>query len=981
MKSWGISARILLLTIVPTVTISMLLGGYFISMRISDVQQNLETRGEAYITDLVARAEYGLYARNIPYLQQITASVLASPDVDLAAVYSNNGNMMAATGKEDLNFDTSLFDRLDYLQHQDVFTYEQGNEEFFVAPVLLRSVVLVPSVLQTGNWSNYLSKRGSRLGWVVVRLSRHQIVAAKYQSIIATMIIVLLGLAISVLFGLRIGRNVISPLFSIINVVKKLRRGDLEARVTVEAPGEMRALREGINKMAASLMNSRREMEESIEKATAELRQTLATIERQNAELEQARREALEASRIKSAFLANMSHEIRTPMNGIIGFTDLLQKTSLSDQQQEFVQTIRNSSQNLLEIINNILDISKIEADKLELEQTRLDLYQVVEEVVMLVKPLALEKEVELGFYIAEDVPHYVLGDQVRLSQVFTNFLGNAIKFTREGRVWLYMVMQHHDDGRSLIQVEVRDTGIGMNEQQMSRLFQSFSQADSSTTRRYGGTGLGLTIAKSIVEKMGGEVGVESEPGEGTLFWFTMPLPPADTAEQTREQLPARAAEQQQQALVYDCSRHGQDALVSNLKTLGIQAQCVHREETLIDYLAESGDCYGWLILGFQQVQESRANRYKAGLIRDIRNFSRARLVLLANDFDYKLKQFAEQLGADQYLSRPCRRNALQRCLFGETLTLSEPGSTLSASDTELSRDAPADASCDHAQATPVAAPGITVLAVDDNTINLKLLTTMLKNCGVTVVEAESGQQALDLAQRYKFDLVFMDLQMPEMDGYETACQLRESTLNCHTPIIALSADVLGQAHEQQAEQAGFVAFYTKPVDETNLKEALRSCIPAGDDTVPDSHATRPGGENDQQNAPTAEQGAEGSRDSSDDTRHMPSLIDYELGRSLANGDASLAREMLDMFVNGLAETLETLNAYYTDENREALQAEVHKLHGGCCYCGVPALKEASARLEQLLKHDGSRQACDQAFATLVSVIRQTMQQYRNDNP
>jgi two-component system sensor histidine kinase BarA len=950
MNNLGIRARIVLLTIVPTLTISILLGIYFISMRISDLDRNLFARGQTIATELVSSAEYGIFIDNPNILQSITDSIFSHPDVTTAAIYANSGEVIKYTGQYP-TIAKGFFKDIDYLQHRTILSYDHEDDLTFVAPVLLKALE-IPDSLRSKAMDKRLHKfNKKRIGWVVVKLSKAQKTLSEYQAIIATFIIAFIGLAISILFGLRLGRDLSDPLLDIIGAVRRIRDGNLETRVRIKPTGELTTLAGGVNKMAESLMNSHEEMQENIEHATAELRETLETIEIQNAELDIARKQALEASRVKSDFLANMSHEIRTPMNGIIGFTDLLQKTTLDSRQSDFVGTIKKSSKNLLGIINDILDFSKIEAGKMILEMRTFNLVESIEDSVMLFRPMLFEKSLQLNLAVDSKVPHYVMGDELRLNQVLTNMLSNAIKFTSEGGVNIYITLERALSRQYVIKFSIEDTGIGMSSGQTRKLFSAFSQADSSTTRKYGGTGLGLVISKKLVQRMGGQVGVESMLNQGSTFWFTV------TFRQPAEKIAIfeRPLLNEKRILLFDDSPVAKRSLFAQLNYFGAQVKSVASELEVIDELAEGAVRYDVVILGYSYLP--KAQKLRSSLVLDVRNFSDAKIMIAASLLEDDLKLYCDEVGADLPLIRPYRIEWLYQSLIGRDVDNSIDAEPIAIDDKNPIKN-------------QVRISGINVLAVDDNAINLKLLSTLLAGFGVQVVEASSGYEAITLASSSQLDLIFMDIQMPEMDGVEACHKIKALPSYSGTPIVALTADVMAGQKEKFLKE-GFEAYESKPIDDEKINKLLvhltnYSGVEMIDVEINDTQSASVVNKQDQailmESAQVIDEGNHTSA----------KVIDFVLGQKLAGGSLEVAIEVLEMLLQGLPSEREQIAAYANVADWGALQLVVHKLHGGCCYCGVPLLRACAAELEKQLKSGANKKVLLKASKTLLSVIDQT---------
>ncbi|HCL77755.1 MAG TPA: hybrid sensor histidine kinase/response regulator, partial [Pseudomonas sp.] len=506
----------LVLSLLPGTLLAVVLGIYFTAMQLSEMRLQLQERGHLLAEQLAPLAAPAMAQGYSKRLQRILNQILDQPDVRSVAALDTGRNLLAHAGPNMITpsppADPEALTQVSSLETTRILMPVQGRHLNFATEA-------------PGNVER-------QVGWLELELSHQGTLLRGYRSLFTSLLLIGAGLIVTALLALRMSSTISAPLHRVKAAVAQLKDGYLETRLPALGSHEMDELASGINRMAEALLSAREELQQSIDQATEDVQQNLETIEIQNIELDLARKEALEASRIKSEFLANMSHEIRTPLNGILGFTHLLQKSDLTPRQQDYLATIEKSADSLLGIINEILDFSKIEAGKLVLESVPFNLRDLIEDTLTILGPAAHAKQLELVSLVYRDTPLSLVGDPLRLKQVLTNLVSNAIKFTNEGTVVVRAMVEDERSDRAQLRISVQDTGIGLTDQDLRALFQAFSQADNSISRQPGGTGLGLVISKRLIEQMGGEIGVDSIPEEGSEFWVSLSLPKArDDAE------------------------------------------------------------------------------------------------------------------------------------------------------------------------------------------------------------------------------------------------------------------------------------------------------------------------------------------------------------------------------------------------------------------------------------------------------------------
>ena len=941
--------NILILSLILYLAIGI---GFFASHTQSSHQMRELTRHSSAVAAMIAQtAEYALFTEDQDALRPVIKQLSSNPDVGYVAFLNAQAqpllskSMDAAIQVPKVNSHAMESSQAS-IQSYSLVNQGDGNTYWeFLAPVVSHPQA-DPLFTELGT-STGTSKV---IGYVQLGMNLKALHEQRDQFISSiawfTLYFILFASAITIFLI----RRITAPVKKLVTVATDITQGKLDDHIhlAIDTRDEIHELAEAFTKMFEWLRGYKQEvqtyqhsLETKVEGRTQELR--LVT--------EDALRlaeEAKSASQAKSEFLATMSHEIRTPMNGVIGMTGLLLETELTGDQRYYTETVRNSGEALLTILNDILDFSKIEAGKFDIESIPFNLQQAIEETLELVAERAGRKGLELTGWVFPDVYTSVLGDPGRFRQVLLNLLSNAIKFTRDGEIGVQVLRMNETDQNINFRVQVSDTGIGIAPDAKEKIFESFSQADNSTTRKYGGTGLGLAICTRIVKLMGGEIGVESQMGEGSVFWFTLDLP------KHWEELPVSVTPATDYSVLEglrvccvddnDTNRHLLARYVEDWgmnptsASSGIEALAVLRAGL------GRGKPFDLAILDMQM--PGMDGLQLATAIKADPSIQAVRLVLLTSLGRRGDAGEARRAGYQAYLTKPVRKGQLGQSLVA-----------VMSSNHQISGD-DRGASITTQVLTEQTNQGVSlnILAADDHPVNQELVSLLVKKLGHQVDLVSNGKEAFKALQHKAFALVLMDCQMPEMDGYEATKAIREwEGHGRHTPIIALTAAAM-TGDREKCLAAGMDDYLTKPIQPEKLRDAFLRWLPQPKENEmtplnienPSNPQSIIPETNPEEVVPSAKQTM--------DSKNIAEL------RAL--GGKAFVVKIITQFVHDASECVAQLQNAIDTENRDELAKAAHGLKGICGTIGVQQLAELALAMEQQGRHDSFEKLKNQ-FASI----------------
>lgn len=791
MKSLGIKYQLRITTLIPVFIVALLFAVFYNGQFNRDLDQHTSRLGEAYIHQLLPAAQLALLRDDNRTLQGLVDASTVNPEIQSLAFYNAKGQLLAYRGGKHL-----LNERFkppgytgDHIENKKVSPYRIN----FIAPINVPRFNLYSTFPLPAPKNPVSLQADNILGWLSIDIDTKATLIKRYQMYIVTIFITLFGLLVGLSSHSILAKKIYIPIARLRRSMKQISSNEFETKIKISSRGEIGTIERGCVHLQRQYLDTIKDLNQYIEVATADLHKNLELLEEKNIELSLDKRKTEEKSRQKSEFIANMSHEIRTPMNAVIGFSNLLFESNLDTLQLDYVKTIRSSAEDLLVIINDILDYSKMDAGQLKLDCIPMDIRTCLDDVLALMAPNAHKKGIDLIPATETNVPKTVLGDPLRLKQIVSNLVNNAIKFTDHGYVLVRTKVEKETEKEYCLSLSVIDTGIGIAQSDQSALFNAFNQADTTITRRYGGSGLGLVICKKLAEHMQGRITLSSELHKGSTFTVYLKLSKLASYEVEKHQTHRFS---HLKVLCFDDNPLYLETLCNGLGNWGIQCVRVETFHKLEHALKSNQDCQ----LAFINVNQ--------GCEKQIEQIIKKQTIPCVVMSKWPIQEY-QTLGASAFLFKPPNIQKLHdtiESLIHHTSSSNNQEQKLDTLRAQFRLEQP------------------NLLIAEDNAVNRKLLHSLLGENAAYIDTAYDGEQAVHMSQKKRFDAILLDLQMPKISGLEAARLIRKhGLLNNNTPIILISANSL-QNHDL-LQKNGIDLCLQKPVQEIHLLSQLLKII------------------------------------------------------------------------------------------------------------------------------------------------------------
>jgi len=780
-NSWSIRKLTLFMVLAPLVSVSVILTYYQIDDRLSEMMDTVAIKGHVIAEHISNGSEHYMFTGDDQKLQLLIDEAVTQSAIKGAKITDLNGKVVV----------TSSF------SPEKVHAAKVISDKLLVTQPIVYKDIFIDKVHQE------VESLDVTVGWVHVIMSSQEIEEKKQTILLDSLFILLIGFTFSGIVAFLLSRSLFVPLKQLHSAIENISAGDLNTKLVIDQGGEFADIEVGINKMADDLQLSSQQQKTRVDEATQALMEMVMQLEQKNVLLDEARKEAEEIGNSKVEFLANMSHEIRTPLNAVIGASDLLMKMVTDSDASKYMSTLSIASRQLNSVVDDILDFSRMEANKLELEHVSFDILEVLESVISLHSPLAHEKNLELILKVESGMPATIFGDPLRISQVVSNLVSNAIKFTEKGQVLVSASSIVVNNKNLRLQINVIDTGAGLSEKAQTKLFDAFSQADNAVARKYGGSGLGLAIVRKLIEQMRGFINVKSSVGEGTEFNVHLDL-----------KIDKHKADSQENKLIgmtvllYEKNHVTEETIKNILLYWGVEVVlCITDDDfigNLMKYKADDKNC-DCIIMGMGN--DALSTPTVEGCVEKIRYLSSIPVILLLNATDYELpvKVIDEKVC---WLSKPVNRQTLYNKL-----------NSINNKEACIADYVLGNCSLNTPLDSATLFSHLKILIAEDNVFNRDLLTDMLEAYGAQVAAVEDGQYAVDAALAGDFDIVFLDLHMPRKDGITAANEIKLASLDKAPFLVAATADVFIKDLGDEVDV--FDSFVFKPIREEVLLEKM----------------------------------------------------------------------------------------------------------------------------------------------------------------